>query len=75
MLLAIEAQQVLILRLVHLAVGGAAAEAEAARMVSEKIAATNAAGHAAMSGASTDKILRIYRRRVRANIKRLSRAR
>lgn len=74
MMLAFEAQQAICLRLARLALGGASAEAEAARMISEKIAAADAATLAAIRGASGDEIVRGYRRRVRANIKRLSRA-
>lgn len=75
MMLALESQQAIGLRMLALAWGGAAAEAEAARMISEKILAANAAGLAAIGGASADKIVRGYRRKVRANIKRLSRPR
>jgi hypothetical protein len=74
MMLAFESQQAICLRLARLASGGAAAEAEAARMISEKISAADAAARATMNGASADKILRAYRRKVRANIRRLSRA-
>jgi hypothetical protein len=73
MMLTLEAQQAIWLRMVRLSLGGPAAEAEATRMVSEKIAAGDAAGRALMRGASADKVVHGYRRKVRANIKRLSR--
>lgn len=72
-MLTVEAQQAIWLRTVRLALGGAAAEAEASRMVSEKVAANAAATRALMGGASVDRVVKGYRRKVRANIKRLSR--
>ena len=81
--LGFEAQQVIALRLVRLAGGGASAKAEAGRMVSEKATALVAA----QIGAATDlaqgrkpeavvkKAMGIYRKRVGANKRRLSRAR
>ena len=75
MMLALESQHAIWLRLARLAAGGVAAETEAALMVSEKIAAAEAAAFAAMGGASAEKIVRSYRRKVRANIRRLSRVR
>ena len=73
MMLAFEAQQAIWLRTVRLSLGGAAAEAEASRMVSEKVAANAAAARSLMGGASADRVVKGYRRKVRANIKRLSR--
>jgi len=71
-MLTIEAQQAIWLRTMRLALGGAMAEAETVRMVSEKVAACSAAARAIARGASADGVIRRYRRRVRANIKRLS---
>jgi hypothetical protein len=78
---AIEAQQVMALRLMRLAVGDMAAAGEAQRMVTEKIAAglaaQTAAATALIAGASLPAITRSaarpYRRRVRANHRRLTR--
>jgi hypothetical protein len=75
MMLTLEAQQAIWLRTQRLARGGAAAEAEASRMVSEKVEAGAAAARALIGGASTDRVVKGYRRKVRANIKRLSRPR
>ncbi len=72
-MLGLEAQQVIWLRALRLAEGGAAAEAEAVRMMEEKLAAGTALGAAMANGASPDALVREMRRRVRANIKRLSR--
>ena len=73
MMLTFEAQQAIWLRTMRLAAGGAAAEAEASRMVSEKVVAGAAATRALLGGASADRVVKGYRRKVRANIKRLSR--
>ena len=77
-LLAMEAQQVIALRLMSLAMGGPAAKREAHRMVAEKLDATvTAAGMmtAAMARGAPDggtgEVVRMLRRRVRANRKRL----
>jgi hypothetical protein len=78
----LDAQAVIALRLTKIAMGGAAAEAEAALMVNEKIAALvqsqAIAGKAALrcmqtgrSGGSTRQILNLYQRRVAANRRRL----
>jgi hypothetical protein len=77
---AIEAQQVVTLRLMRLASGGVAGAAEAQRMVTEKaaagLAAQAAATSALMAGRSFTAAARRaavpYRRRVRANRRRLS---
>jgi hypothetical protein len=77
----LEAQSVIALRMLRLAAGGARAEAEASRMVTEKILA---AGEAQMSSATAalrghkkhvvaGKALNAYGKRVRANRRRLSR--
>lgn len=78
--LALEAQQVIALRLMKIAQGGPAAAKEAHRMVAEKLDAaaaaatmvTAAAARGSRSG-GTDAVVRMLRRRVRANRKRLAR--
>ncbi len=76
--LTLEAQQVIALRLMKLAMGGPAAKLETRRMIAEKMdAGVKAAGlmsAAASRGAAdggTDEVVRMLRRRVRANRKRL----
>ena len=76
--LAMEAQQVIALRIMKLARGGPEAAREAERMVSEKVdAARKAAGMmaAARTRGAADggpaKVVQMLRRRVRANRKRL----
>jgi len=79
--LGIEAQSVVARRMLRLASGGARAEAEAHRMVSEKAVAaieaqavTTAAALAGHKGhVVAGKALRVLRKRVRANKRRLSR--
>jgi hypothetical protein len=68
MMLGFEAQQAISLRMMRIAWGGALAEAEAARIISEKIGAADAAALAVMRGEPVDKIVRGYRCKVRANI-------
>jgi hypothetical protein len=71
-MLAAESQQVIALRMMKLAAGGAAARDEARRMTSEKVAAMTEAGAKLMAGGSADSVVSGYRRKVRANIKRLT---
>jgi len=78
-MLGIEAAQVITLRMIKLAAGGKAAKAEAKRMVAEKIKANSNLAVRALSGGlgSTPqdvakKTANHYRRKVRANRKRLS---
>jgi hypothetical protein len=73
MMLALESNRVIGLRLVKLMRGGKGAQREAKRMVSEKIQAAAKAGASLMAGASSDEIVRQYRKRVAANAKRLGR--
>ena len=73
MKLALESNRVIALRLAKLMRGGKGAQREAQRMVSEKIQAAAKAGASLMAGASSDQIVRQYRKRVAANAKRLSR--
>ena len=77
-MLAIEAQQVIALRLSKIAMGGPDVRRETNLMMSEKIAAMVEGGQmmmtAAVSGDSrgSGRVVRLYRRKVRANRKRLS---
>jgi hypothetical protein len=73
MMLALEANHVVGLRLMKLFRGGKRARRESQRMITEKIDAALKAGASMMSGASADEIVRGYRRRVSANAKRLGR--
>ena len=70
-MLAVESQQVIGLRLMKLAIGGPKARAEASRMATEKLAAASHATGRLMLGASQDSIVTGYRRKVRANSRRL----
>ncbi|AWN43703.1 hypothetical protein U8607_11560 [Methylobacterium durans] len=72
-MLALESQQVIGMRLVKLSAGGTAAQVEAQRMVSEKIMAAGEAALLVASGGSTARVVAGYRRKVRANARRLSR--
>jgi hypothetical protein len=79
--LGFEAQSVIAMRVVRLATGGASAWPETRRMVTEKAAALVEAHVATIGGTVTGqrsalvakKVLRIYKKRVRANKRRLSR--
>jgi hypothetical protein len=73
MMLAVEANGVVALRMMKLMRGGKRARREAERMVSEKIAAAVEASAKLMAGASGDEIVHRYRRHVAANAKRLGR--
>jgi hypothetical protein len=76
-----EAQSVIALRMVRLAAGGARMEAEATRMITEKAAAAAeaqaVAAVAAIKGhpqhVVAGKTLKVFKKRVRANKRRLSR--
>ncbi len=70
-MLAAESQEVIGLRLMKLAVGGPKARAEASRMVTEKIEAAHHATGRLLMGASPDSLVVGYRRKVRANSRRL----
>lgn len=72
-LLCAEAQEVMGLRLMKLAGGGVHAEREARRMVAEKSVAFADAAVSLATGASIDKVVRRYRKIVRANKTRLTR--
>jgi hypothetical protein len=79
--LGVDAQNVVALRLLRVASGGPRAQAELSRMVSEKIAAVaeaqGAATAAVMTGskdhATAGKVLNVFKKRVRANKRRLAR--
>ena len=81
MRLGIEAQQVVALRTVKLMTGGAAADAEANLMVTEKMQAAADAGMAMMVGTMQGKsqaaiakqVVGTYRRKTAANRRRLTR--
>ncbi|MEJ8574428.1 hypothetical protein [Microbaculum marinum] len=78
--LAMEAQQVVWLRMMRVAAGGASADRELSRMATEKMQAAiqlgTAATLAAVGGNSSERIaanaIRGYRSRVRANRRRLT---
>jgi hypothetical protein len=74
MMLALEANHVIGLRLMKLMRGGRRARRESQLMINEKIDAAFKAGASIVAGASADKVVRGYRRRVAANAKRLSRS-
>jgi hypothetical protein len=71
--LGLESNRVIGLRIAKLMRGGKAARREAQRMVSEKLLAAAKASTSLMAGASGDKIVEQYRRKVAAHAKRLSR--
>jgi hypothetical protein len=72
-MLSIESQRVVQLRAIKLAMGGRKAQAEAQRMVTEKISASLGAAAALLNGGSSNLIVAQYRSRVRSNSRRLSR--
>jgi len=72
-MLGIEAQQVVWLRAIKIAAGGKAGEREARRMVTEKATAAGEAALSLAAGKSMESVVKGYRRKVRANRRRLSR--
>jgi hypothetical protein len=72
MMMGIEANRVVGLRAMKMMRGGKNARREARLMVMEKVHAGLEANGRVMAGASADEVFRIYRRRVAANAKRLS---
>ncbi|PXW65874.1 hypothetical protein [Methylobacterium sp. B4] len=72
LLLAIEAQRVIELRLVRLAWGGQEGWSEMNSMVFEKIAAATEATAALLTGVTHEAVVARYREHVAANIERLS---
>lgn len=73
MMLGFEAQQVIWLRTFRLAHGGKLGEREARRMVAEKVTAGTQAAASIAAGAGAERVMRGYRKKVRANRRRLSR--
>jgi hypothetical protein len=71
-MLAAESQQVVWLRTMKLARGGVAAKREAKLMVSEKVAVANSEAGRMMMGATPVSVIKRYRRKVKANMRRLS---
>jgi len=74
MMLALEANQVVGLRMLKMMAGGTRARREAELMVREKVEEAIRAGASVMAGASGEAIIGRYRRRVAANAKRLSKS-
>ena len=70
-MLGLEAQQVIWLRMMKFAAGGPATHRESTLMVSEKIAAAAIAAQQMMLGASPKSVVGSYRKKVRANVRRL----
>ena len=71
-LLGFEAQQVIALRMIAMAAGGSRAQAEAHRMITEKLFALFRGGAMLTAGRPPTSVVRHYRSRVRANERRLS---
>ena len=72
-MLAAEAQQVIWLRSMKLAAGGTSARREARRMMTEKAVAAGCESGRLIMGASAHSVVKGYRKRVKANLRRLSR--
>jgi hypothetical protein len=71
-MLGLEAQGVIAQRMAMMALGGPKAQAEAQRMVTEKMFAAGEAAMQVAMGASNATVIRGYRHKVRANARRLS---
>lgn len=71
-MLVAESQRMIWLRSMKLAAGGARAEREARLMMAEKMAAGSQEWLRLFMGASADSVVKGYRRRVKANARRLS---
>lgn len=71
-MLAAESQQVMWLRYLKLAAGGSEASAEARRMVCEKVTVAAQAGLGVMLGDDGGRVVKRYRKKVRANRRRLA---
>lgn len=72
MMLAAESQQVIILRTLKVAAGGEKAKAETRRMVSEKIISAQREGTRLALGATPLSVISNYRKKVKANSRRLT---
>ena len=70
-MLGLEAQGVIAQRLALLSLGGPKAQVEAQRMVTEKVLAAGEAAMLLAAGGSSARVIRGYRRKVRANGRRL----
>lgn len=73
MMLAVESNNVIDIRLRKIATGGVDAMAETQLMVSEKVDAALEAGSMLMRGDSSAQIIAFYRNHVAANVQRLER--
>jgi hypothetical protein len=71
-ILALEIQQVIGLRLLKLTLGGPVAAREADRMVAEKVIAFGEAAAKIATGGTTHSVVKGYRKKVRANRRRLT---
>ena len=71
-MLGFEANQVILLRLMKIGMGGPAAHQEATRMVTEKFDAAASAGQQIVLGKPLKTVVGGYRKKVRANVRRLS---
>lgn len=71
-MLGLEAQSVMFTRMTQIALGRGS-PAENLRMVTEKVAAFGEAASILASGGTAHRVVKGYRRKVRANIKRLGR--
>jgi hypothetical protein len=69
-----ETQYVIWMRCMKIGMGGADARSEASLMVSEKMKAAAQASAILLSGGSTRTVEKLYRRKVQANVRRLSKA-
>ena len=74
-LLAIESNQVIALRCAKLAREGHGAGPELTRMITEKMFEGAMAAQTLMTGGSHEKVIKSYRKRVKANARRLTRVR
>lgn len=72
-MLALESQQVIALRMAKLACGGLGATQEMQRMTAEKVEAFAHESGRILLGASNSSVVKRYRKRVRANRRRLLR--
>jgi hypothetical protein len=70
-MLALESQQVIGLRLMKMAIGGAEAQDEVHLMMSEKVEASLEAGETLMAGGTIFSVIDRYREHVAANTSRL----
>ena len=73
-MLAAESQRAIFLRMMRISLGGRAGAREAARILPEKAMAMTVAAAQVARGASPDTVVKGYRSKVKANIRRLSRA-